>query len=112
MKELEIKAMLADPTVPEAYKLGGRLDDRFLDGVEYAERAYEKIDNGWHSVKDGLPPKDIKVLVYTSCGHIAISTYYGERSWGNRWSVGRRYSGVITHWHHLPQLPKKEELEQ
>jgi hypothetical protein len=110
MKELEIKAMLADPTVPEAYKLGGRLDDRFLDGVEYAERAYEKIDNGWHSIKDGLPPKGIKVLVYTSCGHIEITSFIGERPLWESFMVGRKFLGDITHWHHLPQLPKKEEI--
>jgi hypothetical protein len=47
MKELEVKAMLADPNIPDQYKLGGRLDDRFLDGVEYAERAMEKHQTFW-----------------------------------------------------------------
>jgi hypothetical protein len=42
MKELEIKAMLADTDIPDDYKLGGRLDERFLAGVEYAERAMER----------------------------------------------------------------------
>jgi hypothetical protein len=42
MKELEVKAMLADPNIPDEYKLGGRLDSRFLDGVEYAERVFNK----------------------------------------------------------------------
>jgi hypothetical protein len=47
MKELEVNAMLADPNIPDQYKLGGRLDDRFLDGVEYAERAMEKAPTLW-----------------------------------------------------------------
>jgi hypothetical protein len=47
MKELEVKAMLADPNIPDEYKLGGRLDSRFLDGVEYAERAMEKAEEFW-----------------------------------------------------------------
>jgi hypothetical protein len=42
MKELEIKEMLADPTVPTRYKWRGRINEAFLDGVEYAERVYEK----------------------------------------------------------------------
>lgn len=42
MKELEIKAMEEDPTLPGEYTLSGSLDTRFLDGVEYAERVYEK----------------------------------------------------------------------
>jgi hypothetical protein len=47
MKELEVKSMLADPNIPDEYKLGGRLDSRFLDGVEYAERAMEKAEEFW-----------------------------------------------------------------
>jgi hypothetical protein len=47
MKELEVKSMLADPKIPDEYKLGGRLDDRFLDGVEYAERAMGKAEEFW-----------------------------------------------------------------
>jgi hypothetical protein len=42
MKELEIKQMLADKNIPDCYKWGGKLDSRFLDGVEYAERAFKK----------------------------------------------------------------------
>jgi hypothetical protein len=47
MKELEVKAMLADPNIPDSYKLGGRLDERFLAGVEYAEAAIEKAPAMW-----------------------------------------------------------------
>lgn len=47
MKELEIKSMLADPNIPDDYKLGGRLDERFLAGVEYAEAAMEKAPELW-----------------------------------------------------------------
>jgi hypothetical protein len=47
MKELEVKAMLADPNIPDSYKLGGRLDERFLAGVEYAEAAMEKASEMW-----------------------------------------------------------------
>jgi hypothetical protein len=47
MKELEVKAMLADPNIPNDYKLGGRLDERFLAGVEYAEAATEKAPELW-----------------------------------------------------------------
>jgi hypothetical protein len=42
MKELEVKSMLSDPSIPDSYKLGGRLDERFLAGVEYAEAVIEK----------------------------------------------------------------------
>jgi hypothetical protein len=38
MKELEVKAMLADERIPEQYKRGGRLSSEFLDGVDYAEQ--------------------------------------------------------------------------
>jgi hypothetical protein len=47
MKELEVKAMLADPNIPDSYKLGGRLDERFSAGVEYAEAAIEKAPELW-----------------------------------------------------------------
>jgi hypothetical protein len=47
MKELDVKAMLADPNIPDSYKLGGRLDERFLAGVEYAEAAMEKSSEFW-----------------------------------------------------------------
>jgi hypothetical protein len=47
MKELEVKSMLADPNIPDSYKLGGRLDERFLAGVEYAEAAMEKAPELW-----------------------------------------------------------------
>jgi hypothetical protein len=47
MKELEVKSMLADPNIPNDYKLGGRLDERFLAGVEYAEAAMEKAPTVW-----------------------------------------------------------------
>lgn len=38
MKEITIKEMLNDGEIPDSYKLGGRLDERFLAGVEYAEQ--------------------------------------------------------------------------
>jgi hypothetical protein len=47
MKELEVKAMLADPNIPDSYKLGGRLDERFLAGIEYAEAVMEKAPGMW-----------------------------------------------------------------
>jgi hypothetical protein len=47
MKDLEVKAMLADPNIPDSYKLGGRLDERFLAGVEHAEAAVEKAPTMW-----------------------------------------------------------------
>jgi hypothetical protein len=47
MKELEVKAMLADPNIPDSYKLGGRLDERFLAGIEYAEATMEKAPTVW-----------------------------------------------------------------
>lgn len=57
MKELEVKAMLADPNIRDSYKLGGRLDERFLAGVEYAEAAIEKAPTIWvarDKVRDGI----------------------------------------------------------
>lgn len=55
MKELEVKSMLCNPSIPDSYKLGGRLDDRFLDGVEYAERMMGKntIKEVWAFMDDG-----------------------------------------------------------
>lgn len=47
MKELDEKAMLADPNIPDSYKLSGRLDERFLAGIEYAEATMEKASELW-----------------------------------------------------------------
>jgi hypothetical protein len=47
MKELEVKSMLADPNIPDSYKLGGRLDERFLAGVEYVEALIEEAPELW-----------------------------------------------------------------
>lgn len=39
--------MLSDPNIPDEYKLEGRLDRRFLDGIKYAKRMMEKAPTFW-----------------------------------------------------------------
>jgi hypothetical protein len=50
MKELTIKEMLNDSEIPDSYKLGGRLDERFLAGVEYAEQKIREQINSSRGV--------------------------------------------------------------
>jgi hypothetical protein len=84
MKELEVKSMLADPNIPDSYKLGGRLDERFLAGVEYAEAAMEKSPELWVARDGGGYPSTYlftkKPKVNCDCflpidGDVAMETF-------------------------------------
>jgi hypothetical protein len=64
----------------------------------------------WISVKDRLPETDV-MLLFISDGRIR----FGEYIWYDpdyRWSdiVANLYREDVTHWAHLPKLPKNEEL--
>jgi hypothetical protein len=50
MKEITIKEMMNDSDIPDSYKLGGRLDERFLAGVEYAEQKIREQINSSRGV--------------------------------------------------------------
>ena len=77
------------------------------DGYEPELIADYMLDHGvtvqeWISVKDRLPDKPMKCLVYTKrgeCGGYEI-TYYNQ-------GFNLQYSNV-THWMPLPQPPKGE----
>ena len=81
--------------------------DPMYYGVDAPTIAQHLIDNGvtvqeWISVKDMLPDKPMKCLVYTKrgdCGGYEI-TYYNQGFY-------LQYSNV-THWMPLPNPPKGE----
>jgi hypothetical protein len=111
---LEVPAMLADPSIPDRYKLGGRLNEAFLDGVEYAERILTnqaKEQNGWHSVTDELPTTNEEVLaeVEFDCGY-GLCHDYGIAHFdpcGNQWYTREKQAINVTRWMPIPEPPHK-----
>jgi hypothetical protein len=83
MKRLKIKALLSDPNISNCYKLGGRLDERFLAGVEYVQAIIENSQSIWavrEKWRDGYvdffenePKKNGDH--YTAGQHCGFSTY-------------------------------------
>jgi hypothetical protein len=57
----------------------------------------------WISVKDKLPPKHIRVLVFDGC-EISIDFICLAGHWFEAYKPG-----MITHWQYLPSLPIVEE---
>jgi hypothetical protein len=81
MKELEVKAMLADNRIPEQYKRGSRLSSEFLDGVDYAEqRIMEKGVRAWLM-------RDEKNLLYVFCQEPPANTKIIDH-WFSNWLPG------------------------
>ena len=81
-----------------AYEIG------FIDGCVWADS-----HPNWISVEDELPPRAEKsftfsdyVLVCDNIGYIETACYNFEK---NRWD----WLNNVTHWMHLPQLPRKKE---
>jgi hypothetical protein len=117
---LEVPAMLADPSIPDRYKWGGRINEAFLDGVEYAERILTnqaKEQNDWRSVKDELPEFGERVLIvsFFPSGHrdMRVANMFqcrneetGEET--TSWTNPVR-NETITHWMPLPEPPKTEK---
>jgi hypothetical protein len=93
MKELEVKSMLSDPSIPDSYKLGGRLDERFLAGVEYAEAVIEKAPLLWAARdKDdevnffaNKPSYDVCYNSFMSATNskAAVNKWFPEITWEN-----------------------------
>lgn len=73
--------------------------------------ALAKSDNGWTSVKDGLPDKNEQYLCWfgknTIAKGAAIATYFKTwKAFGSLVSL-EKYPNV-THWMPLPEPPKEE----
>lgn len=74
-----------------------------------------KTNNNWVSIKDKLPERDKKVLVFITSNDLnkewsdiridAIHTRKGKKYWSH--FSGLITNVVITHWMPLPSPPKK-----
>jgi len=62
----------------------------------------------WISVKDRLPEKYKKVLVYSNNYGIKEDSYEFTSKEGDVWFHGNReeYDDSVTHWQILPEPPK------
>lgn len=96
----------------------------YMDGIAYAdnhpnweeivERMRKEITNDlrndrWISVKEELPKKDGKYLIYTKSGQQIIANYECYRG---KWHQFNEAFFTPTHWAHLPQLPLVTDLNK
>ena len=68
--------------------------------------------SNWISVKDGLPEKNMDVLIYRGV-HIGnlinVYTYLGNNEWEDEYGYWSRTDDEgITHWMPLPEPPGEE----
>jgi hypothetical protein len=86
MKELEVKAMLADnERIPDEYKIGGRLSSEFLDGVDYAEQRImesgtevwlARDPDGWLCIFNNKPLFNIACNAWLSIGGFTCCIHF------------------------------------
>jgi len=71
--------------------------------------------NGWISVKNEMPPKDMLVYFYAPKKGFYPNVLFGF--WDNdRWYVGGEVRPIlskdVTHWMYIPESPKEEPYQE
>jgi hypothetical protein len=105
---LEVPAMLADPSIPDRYKWGGRLNEAFLDGVEYAERILTnqaKEQNGWHSGSE-VPNEYVEAVIIDCYDEFHIAFYQPN---AKEWRDNESGDTICPpkYWMPIPEPPHK-----
>jgi hypothetical protein len=77
-----------------------------MGGIEAAMDEYANQDK-WISVKNELPEKGERVLVFTDYGGFDVCYLNNNNSWIN--SMRPQHSnGNVTHWQPLPDTPNND----
>ncbi len=61
--------------------------------------------NGWISVEDELPEKNVPVLVWEKRGFSYVDRLEAECAW----QIASTHHAIVTHWMPLPEPPEGDE---
>lgn len=81
-----------------------------MDGIDLPNVRNTKYMPEWISVKDRLPPENIRVLLYdliTPSGMVGELVILKSSKWYWRTDKWRAESNQVSHWMTLPEPPKE-----